>query len=284
MKHLGVLQFARMTSGGVTGDDDTNWREEVAHFSPPVRVEPSPRWVRTVLGGRTVADSKRPMLHVTYGPPLRPGSRKSELPGYFFPVEDVAMSVLQPAGVVDGRRWWHATIDGRQFEHVAWEYVQPLGALEPLSGCITFDWDRMDAWYEEAEEVHEHARDPQHRVDTIPSTRRVEVRHEGRLLAASSRPHLLFETTLPVRYYLPRDDVDFELLEPSDLVTRCPYKGKARFWSVAAGGGTGRNVAWSYPDPIPENPKIKELVAFYNERLDISVDGEITERPVTPWS
>lgn len=231
-----------------------------------------------------MADSKRPMLHVAYGKPIRPGSRKPELPGYFFPVGDVDMGVLEPVEVVDGRRWWRAVIDDRSFEYVAWEYVRPVGALEALSGCITFDWDRMDAWYEEAEEVYEHARDPQHRVDAISSTRRVEVRYDGQILAHSSQPHLLFETSLPVRYYLPPDDVDFGLLEPSDLVTRCPYKGTARFWSVAGGGEAGRNVAWSYPDPIPENPKIRGLVAFYNERLDIGVDGQIIERPVTPWS
>jgi uncharacterized protein (DUF427 family) len=142
----------------------------------------------------------------------------------------------------------------------------------------------MDAWYEEAEEVYEHARDPQHRVDAIASSRRVEVSFEGQLLASSARPHLLFETGLPVRYYVPSEDVNFPLLEPSDLVTRCPYKGTARFWSVLGAGKGGRNVAWSYLDPIPENPKIKDLVAFYNERVDIDVDGERLERPLTPWS
>ncbi len=156
--------------------------------------------------------------------------------------------------------------------------------MENLAGHITFDWDQMDAWYEEAEEVYEHARDPQHRVDLLESTRKVEVRFDGRLLGSSDQPRLLFETALPTRYYLPPEDVNFEFLEPSDLVTRCPYKGIARFWSVADGGKDGRNVAWSYPDPIPENPRIKDLVAFYNERLDITVDGEQLERPRTPWS
>ncbi len=272
-----------MATGGVKGDDAT-WSEEVADFAPSVRVEPSPRWVRTVLSGRTVADSKNPMLHVAYGRPIRPGSRKPELPSYFFPVDDVDMSILEPAGVIDGRRWWHANVDGCRIEHAAWTYDHPDGQLESLSEHVTFDWDQMDAWYEEAEEVYEHARDPHHRVDAIASTRRVEVSFEEQLLASSARPHLLFETTLPVRYYLPPEDVNFHLLEPSDLVTRCPYKGTARFWSVRGAAKRGRNVAWAYPDPIPENPKIRDLVAFYNERVDIDVDSERMERPITPWS
>lgn len=272
-----------MAPGGVKGDDAT-WREEVAGFAPPVRVEPSPRWVRTVLAGRTVADSKRPILHVAYGKPIRPGSRKPELPGYFFPIGDVDMSILEPAEVIEGRRWWHADVNGRRVEYAAWAYADPQEPVASLSGYITFDWDQMDAWYEEAEEVYEHARDPQHRVDVIASTRQVDVEFKGHRLASSGHPYLLFETALPTRYYFLPEQVNFEFLEPSDLVTRCPYKGTARFWSVADGGKNGRNVAWSYPEPIPENPRIKDLVAFYNERVDITVDGEQIERPVTPWS
>jgi len=272
-----------MASGGVKGDDAT-WREDVAEFAPPVRVELSPRWVRTVLGGRTIADSKQPMLHVSYGKPIRPGSRKPELPTYFFRLDEINVSVLERAEVLDGRQWWHADLDGRKVEYAAWSYVDPVGAVAELAGHITFDWDVMDAWFEEDEEVYEHARDPRHRVDVLESSRHVEVEFDGEQLASSTQPYLVFETTLPTRYYLPPDDVNFDLLEPSDLVTRCPYKGTARFWSVKGDGEGGRNVAWSYPDPIVENPKIKGLVAFYNERLDITLDGETLERPLTPWS
>jgi uncharacterized protein (DUF427 family) len=264
--------------------DDARWKEDAEDFVPPPRVEQSPRWVRAVLSGRTVADSKQVMLHVAYGRPIRPGSHKPELPGYFFPIEDVDRSVLMPAGVIDGRRWWHAVVDGERIEHAAWQYDHPSGPFARLEGHLTFAWEVMDAWFEEAEQIFEHARDPQHRVDAIASTRSVEVSHNGRVLASSATPHLVFETGLPVRYYLPADDVDFGLLEPSELVTRCPYKGVARFWSVAGAGSDGQNVAWSYPDPIAENPKIRELVAFYNERLDIDVDGVRIERPRTPWS
>lgn len=275
--------FQLMGDGGVKGDDAT-WREEVADFAPPVRVEPSPRWVRVVLAGRTVANSKQPMLHVSYGRPIRPGSRKPELPTYFFKEDEVDRSILQPAEKVDGRQWWHANLDGQTVEYAAWSYAETAGPVERLAGYLTFDWDQMDAWYEEDEEVYEHARDPQHRVDVIASTRQVRVMFNGQQLASSEQPRLLFETTLPTRYYLPPEDVDFDYLESSDLVTRCPYKGIARFWSVRGAGREGRNVAWSYRHPIAENPKIKDLVAFYNERVDIILDGELLQRPLTPWS
>jgi uncharacterized protein (DUF427 family) len=87
-----------------------------------------------------------------------------------------------------------------------------------------------------------------------------------------------------VRYYLPYEDVRTELLEASDTVSTCPYKGEARYWSVRVGDTVVPDVVWSYPNPIPENPKIKDLLAFYDERVDVVVDGEPQARPVTPWS
>ena len=133
-----------MTSGGVRGDDAT-WREGLDRLAPPVRVERSPRWVRAVLAGRTVADSKQPMLHVSYGPPIRSGSSKPELPTYFFPTTDVDTSVLQAAEVLDGRQWWHADLEGRSVEYAAWSYDNPSGVVAALAGHLTFDWDQMDA-------------------------------------------------------------------------------------------------------------------------------------------
>jgi uncharacterized protein (DUF427 family) len=75
-----------------------------------------------------------------------------------------------------------------------------------------------------------------------------------------------------------------ELLEPAQSTTRCPYKGIASYWSVKAGGEVFRNIVWSYQDPIPEAPKLKGLLCFFNEKVDLYVDGELQERPKTPWS
>jgi uncharacterized protein (DUF427 family) len=132
--------------------------------------------------------------------------------------------------------------------------------------------------------VFKHPRDPYHRVDVLNSSRHVQVRVGGVLVAESRRPRLLFETGLPVRYYLPKLDVRPESLVPSATRTRCPYKGEAVYWSVRAGGELFEDIVWSYPAPIPEAPKIENLLAFYNEKTDITVDGVLQERPATKWS
>ena len=147
-----------------------------------------------------------------------------------------------------------------------------------------FRWNLMDAWYEEDDEVFVHPRDPNHRVDVLNSSRHVKIKVDGELVAETGRPRLLFETDLPVRYYFPRLDVRMDLLEPTDSVSRCPYKGVASYWSVRAGGKVHKDIAWSYKSPIPECPKIENLIAFYNEKVDIEVDGRAVERPMTPWS
>jgi uncharacterized protein (DUF427 family) len=112
----------------------------------------------------------------------------------------------------------------------------------------------------------------------------VRVAAAGQTVAETRRPRLLFETGLPTRYYIPKADVRMDLLTPTDSETQCPYKGKARYWSVGSGDKVEKDIAWSYPYPIPECPKIENLVAFYNERADIWVDGELQTKPETPWS
>jgi uncharacterized protein (DUF427 family) len=134
-------------------------------------------------------------------------------------------------------------------------------------------------WFEEAEQVHVHARDTSKRVDVVASDRHVVVSVDGTVLADSRRPHALFETPLPPRWYLPRADVRLDLLEPSPTVSRCPYKGTATWWSHG-----GRDLAWSYEDPVPECPRIAGLIAFFDEHVDVELDGERRPRPVTPWS
>jgi uncharacterized protein (DUF427 family) len=111
---------------------------------------------------------------------------------------------------------------------------------------------------------------------------RVEV--DGQVLAVTNRPVLLFETGLPTRYYIPKLDTRMDLLESTDTVTHCPYKGAASYWSVRIGAKTYKDFVWSYPRPIPEIPKIENLLCFYNEKVDLYVDGVLQDRPVTPFS
>jgi uncharacterized protein (DUF427 family) len=189
------------------------------------------------------------------------------LPTYYLPREDVRPGVLADDGSV--------VAGDRRVPAAAWTNDE----FAALKDHVTFSWETLD-WYEEDEPVHVHARDPHHRVDTVRASRRVEVFAGGEKVADSVRPLLLFETTLPTRYYLPFADVRTDLLTASETVSHCPYKGRARYWSHPA----VPDVAWSYPDPVPENPKIRDLVAFYNERVDIVVDGVPQERPQSPWS
>jgi uncharacterized protein (DUF427 family) len=137
---------------------------------------------------------------------------------------------------------------------------------------------------EEDDAVFVHARDPDARVEVVRSSRRVRIELGGEVLAESARPRLLFEPGLPTRYYLPKQDVRVELLEPSATTTRCPYKGAAVYWSLRLGETFVEDIVWSYPSPIPECRKIENLLSFYNEKVDIFVDGELQPRPVREWS
>lgn len=141
----------------------------------------------------------------------------------------------------------------------------------------------MTGWYEEEEEIFVHARDPYKRVDVLPSARHVRVVIAGETVADTHQPFLLFETSLPTRYYLPTKDVRQEVLEPSDTTSQCPYKGRAAYWSVSIEDRVVKDVVWSYRDPIPECPKIRGLMCFFNERVDIYVDDELQMRPHSPW-
>lgn len=246
---------------------------------PPVIVEPTERWVRAEIGGRYIADSKRATLLIEYGP--------GKLPQYFFPQDDVRSDLLKPSDRAneDGRLvYWDIEVDGRVEKRAAWSYVSPPEDRTELKDLITFAWFKMDHWYEEEEEVFVHARDPHRRVDVMPSSRQVRIEINGTVVADSNRPHLLFETGLPVRFYLPREDVRMDLLRATETETRCPYKGVASYWTAEIDGERVTDIAWSYEDPISENPKIKNLVCFFGEKVDMWVDGHKLPRPVTPWS
>jgi uncharacterized protein (DUF427 family) len=241
--------------------------------------EPSSRWIRVRLGPELIADTRRAVLHVQYGP----GIPRSFLPTYFVPVDDVVPGTLVDPVEDGGLTVWAVQAGGRRVEGAAWMHRHPPAPLEALAGLVTFSWNDGLTWFEEDEPLQAHARDPHKRVDVVPSSRDVRVEADGELLAASRRPLLLFETTLPTRYYLPPEDVRVELV-PSATRSVCPYKGVADWWSARVGDRVIQDIAWSYPSPVPENPRIAGLICFRNERVDLTVDGERLERPITPWS
>jgi len=151
-----------------------------------------------------------------------------------------------------------------------------------LAGLVRFEWGSMDAWFEEDEEVFVHPRNPYTRVDAVRSTRSVRVELEGVVLAESSSPVMVFETGLPTRYYLNRSEVDFGALIATDTRTSCPYKGRTTgYWSVRAGGTVQPDLAWAYDFPTRQLLPIAGMISFYNEKVDIVLDGQPLERPVT---
>jgi uncharacterized protein (DUF427 family) len=251
------------------------------NFEPPppgraVYLEPTPKRIRVEVGGETIADSRRAMLLHESG--LQPI--------YYFPPEDVRQEVLEPTDKhthcpKKGEASYHTIHVGEHaVKNGAWYYPEPLPDAPPLlAGLIAFYFDRMDRWLEEDEEIGVHPRDPYHRIDVLKTDRHVRISLDGELLAETTRAIALFESNLPPRWYLPKDDVVAEL-QPSDTVTRCPYKGTAGYYSV---NGT-EDLVWYYADPRPEAGRIKDLVCFFNERVDLELDGELQERPETPFS
>jgi uncharacterized protein (DUF427 family) len=243
-----------------------------------VHTEPGAKRVRAYLGGEVVADTIHPVLvwEVPY------------YPAYYFPVADVRTDLLEPDGGVahspsrgDGRTYT-ITAGGKQAPGAAVRYEDsPIPELRDL---VRLEWDAMDAWFEEDEEVFTHPRDPYTRIDILPSSRHVRIEIDGVTVAESSNPTLLFETGLPVRYYLPKTHVRLDLLIHTDSESHCPYKGQAEYWSVRAGDALHEDVAWSYPTPLPESLGVAGHIAFYDEKVDVFVDGVRQERPRTKFS
>ena len=242
-------------------------------------LEPTRRRVRVMFGGVTLADSRAVMLML----------EKKRLAVYYFPVKDVRLDLFVPTSFTSSHAgkgeasFYSVKVGDRVAEKAAWRFLQPERA--DLKDYVAFYWDKMDAWFEEDDEVFVHPRDPYHRVDVVHSSRHVKIVVGGVVVAETSRPRLLFETGLPTRYYIPKVDARLDLLTPTGTSTRCPYKGKAAYWSVNVGGKEFKDIVWSYPAPIPECPKIENLLCFYDEKVDaVYVDGERQPRPVTPWS
>jgi uncharacterized protein (DUF427 family) len=243
-----------------------------------VRIEDGPKRVRTYLGGELIADTKHPKLvwEVPY------------YPAYYFPEAHVRLDVLIPNGHTrhspsrgDAVNFTVKAGD-QEVEDAAWHY--PDSPVMELRGLIRFDWDAMDGWFEEDEQVYVHPHDPYKRIDILHSSRHVEVEVNGIKIADTRSPTLLFETGLPTRYYIPKVDVRMDLLTPTETTTGCAYKGFANYWSVQSGGETLNDLAWWYRTPLPEAVKIAGLVAFYNEKVDLIVDGERLARPKTQFS
>jgi uncharacterized protein (DUF427 family) len=242
-------------------------------------LEPFPRRIRGTAAGETVVDSRAAGMLFEHG----------RLPIHLFPRDEVRADLLVPGETTSGApnkgpaRRFHLRVDSDVRENAAWEWHAPPPGAPPLAGLVAFEFGALDHWYEEDEELFVHPRDPYHRVDALATSRRVRVSLDGETLAETDRGTVIFETGLPPRWYFPPEDVTAELIA-SETRTGCAYKGFAEYHSVRVGGRVEEDVVWRYGEPHRDVAPIAGMLAFFNERVDIDLDGERQERPLTPWS
>jgi uncharacterized protein (DUF427 family) len=240
-----------------------------------VRVELSAKRIRGYLDGQVVVDSDRPLLVYENG----------YWPQVYLPRAAV-VAALEPAA---GTTTLRTGDEAARFDVVVATARAEAAALVPiepadprLADHVRFDWDAMDTWFEEDQPLLGHLRDPFHRVDALPSGRHVEIHLDGTLLADSRTSVVVHETGLIPRYYLAMSDVDQRLLEPSETVTVCPYKGSTRYFHLRVGDELYEDVAWAYPSPLPESAPIAGRICFDDARVDVRLDGVAQPRPSSP--
>lgn len=264
-----------------------------------LRHEPTGKRIRARWGGVIVVDTTRAAL--VWGP-------RRVVASYAVPTEDIRAdlitAVASSAGDSDGVGFSMPDLSRRPLLDPSVPFavhtadgevvdVQLAGQRRSgagfrlteadLAGYVVLDFTAFDVWFEEDEVNVGHPRDPFHRIDVLASSRNVRLELDGTVLADSSRPTLLFETMLPMRYYLPREDVRVELI-PSDTRSYCAYKGHASYLSPTVGDQVIEDLAWTYEQPLHEASHVGGQVAFFDERVDVVLDGKRLERPVTPWS
>lgn len=210
------------------------------------RIEPGTKWVRGYSKGRKVVDTRVVQLVWTH----------PYYPTWFFPVADVDEAFAAGA-------------------------TAATEIHDDLPDHVSIRWDAIDHWFEEDVEVFVHPRDPYSRIDALASSRHVRVSIDGTVVADTHKPTILFETGLLARYYLPPTDVRLDLLTPTDTTTGCPYKGVASYWTATIEGTEHPDIVWSYPTPLPESEPVAGLMCFYNEKVDIEIDGVAQERAQT---
>jgi uncharacterized protein (DUF427 family) len=261
-----------------------------------LRVHPVEKWIKASVGDSVVVSTSRARL--VWEP-------RRVVPSYAVPLDDVAGQLVPSTGTTGTERPVRLGADGPpvldpstpfsvhscpgEALTIRTEHGDLTGAAfaadDPdLEGYVVLDWVAFSQWYEEDEPVLGHPHDPFDRIDCLRSSRHVVLSVDGEVLADTRRAVLLFETSLPPRYYVPREDVRSDLFEPSDLRTVCAYKGEATYVSVRLGDRLLPDVAWTYEQPLHDALPVKNMLAFFTERLDLVVDGAAVERPVTPWS
>lgn len=264
---------------------------------PQLRYEPTAKRVRASLDGAAVVDTLHAYLvweprRITPIFAVPEQELLADLAAPALPaasVKEHSFALRQgaaPTSLDPSTSFGKHTTPGGELDVVTAGATAPRAAFRPedpdLAGYVILDFAAFD-WLEDDEEIIGHPRDPFHRVDIRASSVTVEVALDGVTLAGTNCAQLLYETLLPVRYYIPPEDVRLDLLEESPKLTVCPYKGQASYWSYPD-SDQGSNLAWSYDRRYRDAAQIHGLISFYNERVDLTVDGVLQPRPLTPWS
>jgi uncharacterized protein (DUF427 family) len=259
----------------------TRMRDAMRDRLRELRHEPTEKRIRAQLDGQSAIDTTRALL--VWEP-------RRVVPSFAVPVEDVAGElVAADAGEESDSEILHPGITfaahstpGETFDIRVGGRTLAQAAFAPadddFEGYVLVDFTAFDGWLEEDEPLLGHPRDPFHRIDIRRSSRHVVIERDGRVLADTTRPTLLFETALPTRFYMPREDVVAELA-PSDRRTICAYKGEAGYFAI-----DGLDLVWTYEDPLADAAPIKGLVCFFDELVDVTVDGRKRARPLTKFS
>ncbi|KAJ4477448.1 DUF427-domain-containing protein [Lentinula aciculospora] len=248
-------------------------------FVPPdltnTHIEDCPKRIRAFFGGVFIVDTGKAKLvweHKRY-------------PQYYFPSSDLPSKFLDGGSkniLADGPTTYDILVGDKRASEAVSVYGDSNGNL---AGLFKIGYNSMERWFEEDEQVFVHPKDPYKRVDVLQSSRHVRVEVHGIEVANTRMPRLLFETNLPVRTYIPQTDCKLELLVPSKLQTACPYKGIADYYHVQATPDKRvENVVWWYQNPIVACAAISGYYAFYDEHVDIWVDGEKQSRPKTHFA
>jgi uncharacterized protein (DUF427 family) len=266
-----------------------------------LRYEPTPKRVRALLGEVTVVDSDRAAL--VWEP-------RRVVPGYAVPVEHVAAEIVDAPPADDGIVHDAGRAGRDYFRFPVWDPRTPFTVRETpgrpvllragadagartahgflpddpdLAGMVLLDFQGFDAWLEDDDRIVSHPHDPFARIDIRSTSKRITIALDGEVVADSSRAHVLYETGLIPRYYLPPEDVRVELL-PSRTTTVCSYKGTAAYLSSVVHGAPVPDLAWVYRDPLVDAFGVRDLICFFTERMDLNIDGIAESRPWTPWS
>jgi uncharacterized protein (DUF427 family) len=270
-------------------------KQQLAHL----RIQPTAKRVRALLGEQTVVDTRRALL--VWEP-------NRVVPTYAVPKDDVHGTVLDrsadpaPDGVdpdpdsVDsapGTVWdprvpfavratpgRNVAIGHKSSGQTADGFIADDVDLE---GYVILDFAGFTRWLEDEDEIISHPHDPYARIDVRQSAQHLEFALDGVAIADTHRAKALYETYLPVRYYLPPEDV-LVAMKPSSTVTVCAYKGRAIYYSPVAAGKVLTDFAWSYGDPLVDALEVRDYIAFFDEKLDVTIDDVPRPRPLTPWS